>query len=261
MAGSQVVTELVDQVAVVSLNRPEALNALSNDLLSDLIAALEGEDRAEQVRAIVVTGGPRVFAAGADLKQLLEQLTAAPVPTDFLRDRSALWDRLRAVRKPLIAAVSGYALGAGCELAMACDLIVASESARFGQPEVNLGLLPGAGGTQRMARALGKARAMELVLTGRVFSAYEAERLGLVNRVVPVEVLRDEAIALAREIAAKPPLATRAARAAVLKAFETSLESGLDYERQCLSELLATEDAREGIRAFLEKRPPAYHGR
>lgn len=261
MAASEVIVERLDRVAVVTLNRPESLNALSNDLLSLLLAALENLSEAEEVRTVVITGGPSVFAAGADLKQLAEQLGTEATLTAFLQARFRLWERLRGLQKPLIAAVSGYALGAGCELALACDLIVASESARFGQPEVNLGLLPGAGGTQRMARALGKARAMEVVLTGRMLTAYEAQRLGLVNRVVPVELLKEEAVALAQEIAAKPPIAARVARTAVLKAFETTLEDGLEYERQSLTELLATEDAQEGIRAFIERRPPTYRGR
>jgi enoyl-CoA hydratase len=175
--------------------------------------------------------------------------------------RAPLWKRVRGLQTPLIAAVSGYALGAGCELAMSCDLVVASETARFGQPEINVGIMPGAGGTQRLTRAVGKARAMELVLTGRTLTAYEAERFGLVNRVVPVEVLADEALSLASEIASKPPISARLAKSAVLKAFETSLEEGLDFERSCLTLVLQTDDAREGMAAFLEKRRPVYHGR
>jgi enoyl-CoA hydratase len=198
-----------------------------------------------------------VFAAGADLKQLANAAFADMV----FAERFTLWDRLKRIRSPLIAAVSGFALGAGCELAMACDLIVASETARFGQPEINVGIMPGAGGTQRLTRAVGKARAMEMVLTGRALSAYEAERVGLVNRVVPVEVLADEALALGQEIAAKPPLSARLAKRAVLESFETTLEAGLEHERRSFAMTFATEDAREGIRAFLEKRAPAYHGR
>lgn len=256
-----VLLERIDAVGVVTLNRPDSLNALSNDLLGALVDALAGLDKDPSVRVMVVTGGSRVFAAGADLKQLAQHLSPSSSPADFLRSRFGFWDRLRSMQKPIIAAVAGYALGAGCELALACDLIVAAESARFGQPEVNLGLIPGAGGTQRMARAVGKARAMELVLTGRVITAEEAHRVGLVNRVVPVELLHDEAVALAQEIAARPPLAVRRAKAAVLAAFETSLAAGLEHEREALASLLATEDAREGIAAFLEKRRPSYHGR
>lgn len=257
MAEELVLVERRDQVSVLTLNRPSALNALSNELLGALITELERLDDSGEARAIVVTGGPRVFAAGADLKQLADAAFSDMV----FAVRFSLWDRLKRVRTPLIAAVSGYALGAGCELAMACDLIVASETARFGQPEINVGIIPGAGGTQRLTRALGKARAMEMVLTGRMLSAYEAERMGLVNRVVPVDVMLDEAIELAQEIATKPPLSTRLAKRAVLEAFETALEAGLEYERRSFGLVLATEDAREGMRAFLEKRAPEYHGR
>ena len=249
--------ETVDGVGIITLNRPTVLNALSNELLGQAVGALEALDHDETVRVMILTGGPQVFAAGADLRQLSQ----ATVPTMLLSGRFALWDRLKAIRKPIIAAVSGYALGAGCELAMICDLILASESARFGQPEINVGIMPGAGGTQRLTRAVGKARAMVLVLTGRMLTAYEAERVGLVNRVVPVEVLADEALALAREIAAKPPLSVRLAKEAVLKTFETTLEAGLDYERRSLTLLFGTEDAHEGMTAFLEKRRPTYHGR
>lgn len=252
-----VLSEPIESVGVVSLNRPRALNALSNELLAEAVAALEAFDQAAETRVMILTGGAQVFAAGADLKQLLD----ASVSSMLLSTRASLWDRLRGVRKPIIAAVSGHCLGAGCELAMSCDLIVASENARFGQPEVNVGIMPGAGGTQRLTRAVGKAIAMELVLTGRTLSAYEAERVGLVNRVVPPEVLASEALSLAREIATKPPLSVRMAKEAVLKAFDTTLEAGLDYERRCLALLFGTEDAREGMAAFLEKRRPVYHGR
>jgi enoyl-CoA hydratase len=257
MAEAQVLVERIESVGLVTLNRPSALNALSNDLLAETIGALEALDADDAVRVLIVTGGPQVFAAGADLKQLAE----ATVLTMMLSARYPLWERLKRVQKPIIAAVSGYALGAGCELAMSCDLIVASETARFGQPEINVGIMPGAGGTQRLARAIGKARAMELVLTGRMMTAQEAEHAGLVNRVVPVEVLRDVALELAAEIASKPPLSVRLAKEALLQAFETSLEAGLDYERRCFALLFGTEDAQEGINAFLEKRRPIYHGR
>ena len=253
---SLVRTETTDAVGIVTLNRPRSLNALSNELLGEVVAALEGFDRDSGIGVMIVTGGTQVFAAGADLKQLSE----TSVPGMLLSGRFALWDRLKEVQKPVIAAVSGYALGAGCELAMSCDLIVASETARFGQPEINVGIMPGAGGTQRLTRAVGKSRAMELVLTGRMLTAYEAERVGLVNRVVPPEVLADEALALAREIASKPPLSVRLAKEAVLKTFETTLDAGLDYERRSLTALLGTEDAHEGMMAFLEKRRPTYHG-
>jgi len=256
MPKSFVITQRDGAIGIVTMNRPEALNALSNDVLAQVVTALEALDADDQVRALIVTGGPQVFAAGADLNQLL-----AGLKKGFLESRASLWGRVRKLQTPLIAAVSGYALGAGCELAMSCDLVVASESARFGQPEINVGIMPGAGGTQRLTRVIGKARAMELVLTGRMMGAYEAERVGLVNRVVPVEVLADEALALAREIASKPPISARLAKAAVLKAFETTLEEGLEHEQQSMAAVLETEDAREGITAFLEKRRPTYHGR
>jgi len=257
VAEEQVLLAQQGGVAIVTLNRPAVLNALANDLLGALVATVERLDDSSDVRAIIVTGGPRVFAAGADLKQLAE----APFGEMVFSVRFALWDRFKRVKTPLIAAVSGFALGAGCELAMACDLIVASETARFGQPEINVGIMPGAGGTQRLTRALGKVRAMEMVLTGRTLTAYEAEQAGLVNRVVPAEVLADEALKLAQEIAAKPPISVRLAKRAVLETFETSLEAGLEYERRSFGMTFATEDAREGMRAFLEKRPPDYHGR
>src|SRR5437773_1316624 len=256
MAEPFVLTERDEAVGVVTLNRPGALNALSNEVLGQVASALEELDHEDSIRAIVVTGGPQVFAAGADLKQLLD----GEARGGFVQTRGSIWDRIRGIGTPLIAAVSGYALGAGCELAMACDLIIASEVARFGQPEINVGIMPGAGGTQRMTRAVGKARAMELVLTGRMMGAYEAERAGLVNRVVPVEVLAEEAMALAREIATKPPISARLAKAAVLKAFDTTLAEGLQHERESMAAVLETEDAREGITAFLEKHRPNYHG-
>jgi enoyl-CoA hydratase len=257
MTDPQVLVERNGPIGIVTLHRPKVLNALSNDLLAEVATALETMDQDDAIRVMVVTGGSQVFAAGADL----QQMSTAPVATMLISARGAIWDRIRRIRKPTIAAVSGYALGAGCELAMSCDLILASETARFGQPEINVGIMPGAGGTQRLTRAIGKARAMEMVLTGRMMTGYEAERAGLVNRVVPVEVLADEALALANEIAKKPPLSAKLAKEAVLKAFETTLEMGLEYERRSMAAVLATEDAQEGMRAFLEKRAPDYHGR
>jgi enoyl-CoA hydratase len=257
MAEPQLLVDSQPPVLVLTLHRPAALNALSNDLLGEVVVALEQADRDEAIRVAVVTGGTQVFAAGADLRQLSE----APVGSAFFTTRFDLWDRLKRIQKPLIAAVSGYALGAGCELAMHCDLIIASESARFGQPEINVGIMPGAGGTQRLTRAVGKARAMEMVLTGRAMTAHEAERSGLVNRVVPEEVLLDEAITLANDIAARPPRSIRLAKQSVLAAFDTGLEDGLDRERSYFQDVLRTEDAREGMTAFLEKRKPDYHGR
>jgi enoyl-CoA hydratase len=248
----------VPGVALVTLDRPEALNALSFALLADLVAALEALDAADDVRAIVLTGaGDRAFAAGADIKEMAdatpESLAAGG---DFDR-----WDELRAIRKPIVAAVRGFALGGGCELAMTCDLIVAGDDAQFGQPEIRIGVMPGAGGTQRLTRAIGKARAMELILTGRSIDAREAERLGLVTRVVPAEATLESALALAAEIAAMPPVAVAAAKRVINAAFETSLTQGLADERRAFFDLFATADQREGMAAFVEKRPPRWTGR
>ena len=244
-------------VATVTLNRPQALNALNAALLGELVDALTKLDADEAVRCIVITGNERAFAAGADIKEMAEASSV-----DMLR-RNALarYDAVRKIAKPIIAAVSGWALGGGCELAMACDMIVASETARFGQPEINIGIMPGAGGTQRLTRALGKARAMELILTGDYLSAHEAHARGLVNRVAPPELYLEEAHTLARRIAAQPPVAVRLAKDAVLKAQDLSIEEGLDYERRVFYLLFATEDQKEGMAAFIEKRPPQWKGR
>jgi enoyl-CoA hydratase len=246
-----------DVVGLIQLNRPGVLNALNGAVMSELAAGLGELDRDEAVRCIVVTGNERAFAAGADIKELAEATAVQMLERNWI----AYWDRLRTVSKPIIAAVSGYALGGGCELAMACDLIVASESAQFGQPEINLGVIPGAGGTQRLTRALGKSKAMELVLTGRSISAREAEARGLVSRVVPVELYLDEAKSLAREIASKAPIAVRLAKEAVNKAFESPLGDGLEFERKLFYFLFATEDQDEGMHAFLEKRKPIWTGK
>ena len=249
---------VVEGVALVTLDRPEALNALSFGLLAELVAALEALDADGAVRAIVLTGaGDRAFAAGADIKEMAD---ATP---ESLADGGGFghWDELRMIRKPLIAAVRGFALGGGCELAMACDLIVAGDDAQFGQPEIRIGVMPGAGGTQRLTRAIGKAKAMELILTGRSIDAREAERLGLVTRVVPAEATVEAALALAAEIAALPPLAVAAAKRAVNEAYEASLAQGLADERQAFFDLFATADQKEGMAAFVEKRPPHWSGR
>jgi enoyl-CoA hydratase len=244
-------------VGVVTLNRPKQLNALSGPLMEELVAAFEELERDEAIRAIVLTGGSSVFAAGADLKEFAVQ---TPV-TMLTHSRIALWDRIKAVTKPVIAAVSGFALGGGCELAMQCDIIVASETARFGQPEINVGLMPGAGGTQRLTRTLGKFKAMEMILTGAFIDAREAERRGLANRVVPPELVVDEAKKIGFQLAEKPPISLRLAKECVIKAFETTLAEGIDYERKLFYFLFASEDAKEGINAFVEKRTPEYHGR
>ena len=244
-------------IATVTLNRPQQLNALSSALIKELAEATESLDLDPEVRAIVLTGGEKVFAAGADIREMAE---ATPFD-ERVRTRMTYRDRLNRISKPVIAAVSGYALGGGCELAMSCDIIIASETARFGQPEVNLGVIPGSGGTQRLTRTVGKYRAMEMVLTGDYLSASEAERLGLVNKVVPPELLLEEAKAVATKIAAKPPLAIKLAKEAVLKSFNTTLDEGLDFERKCFYLLFASEDKKEGMKAFLEKRRPVFTGK
>ncbi len=244
-------------IGLVTLNRPTVLNALNNAIMDEVVVALETFDRDDAIRCVILTGSDRAFAAGADIKEMADASAVAMLHGyRFLQ-----WERIRKVSKPLIAAVRGFALGGGNELAMLCDLIIAGESARFGQPEINLGLIPGAGGTQRLTRAIGKYKAMELILTGRQMNARDAEAAGLVTRVVPDELVLDEAKVLAGEIAAKAPVAIRLAKEAVLKAFDTHLEGGLDYERKCFYLLFATEDHSEGIRAFLAKRPAHFQGR
>jgi enoyl-CoA hydratase len=248
----------VEGVALVTIDRQEALNALSFDLLDALAATLERLDADGACRAIVITGaGTRAFAAGADIKELASQ---TPI-TLTNENRFAVWDRIGAVRTPTIAAVRGFALGGGCELAMSCDMIVAGDDAQFGQPEIKLGVMPGAGGTQRLTRAIGKARAMELILTGRTMSAGEAAAAGLVTKVVPAGSTLDEALALAARVAAQPPVAVRAAKQAILRAHELSLSAGLDFERRAFFLLFASDDQTEGMAAFSEKRPPHWTGR
>ena len=244
-------------VALVILDRPRALNALSFDLLDQLATALESLDADPDCRAIVVTGaGDRAFAAGADIHELASQTSASLTAGG----RFGAWDRLAAIGLPLVAAVRGFALGGGCELAMACDMIVAAEDATFGQPEIRLGVMPGAGGTQRLTRAIGKAHAMELVLTGRTMSAREAEARGLVSRVVPAEATLDAALELAASIATMPPRAVRTAKAAILDAAERGLSDGLARERTAFFALFDTDDQAEGMTAFTQKRPPVWSG-
>ncbi|MCB9175660.1 MAG: enoyl-CoA hydratase/isomerase family protein [Caldilineae bacterium] len=251
---------LVDQdppIATIRFNRPKVLNALSPELIGEMIDAMQRLDRDATVGAIVLTGDERAFAAGADIGAMAESTVVEQIG----RDQFATWDKLRKIRKPIIAAVSGWALGGGNETAMMCDMIVASETARFGQPEINIGIMPGAGGTQRLAQALGKARAMELVLTGRPITADEALAAGLINRVAPVESYLEEAQALAREIASKPPIAVQLAKQAVNAVFDDYLDRGLMTERRNFYMLFATKDQREGMRAFLDKRKPEWQGR
>ena len=246
-----------ERVGIVTLNRPNELNALNFQLVSELANALEELDRDEEIRCMVITGaGEKAFAAGADIKEMSDKS-----PIDMLLGGFENWIRIRRVKKPLIAAVGGYALGGGCELAMHCDMIVASEDARFGQPEITLGVIPGAGGTQRLARTLGKYRTMEMVLTGVQVTAQEMADHGLVNRVVPKGEHLREAVKLAKEAAARGPIAVRLAKQAVLAAFETTLEEGLEMERKNFLLLFATEDKREGMQAFIEKRKADFKGR
>ncbi len=248
----------VDGVALITLDRPEVLNALDYRTLRELVEALERLDTDESVRCIVITGaGEKAFAAGADITEMAD---ATPVSLSAANS-FARWERIRHVRKPIIAAVRGYALGGGCELAMACDMIVAADDAVFGQPEIRIGVMPGAGGTQRLTRALGKAKAMELILTGRNLSAREAEAHGLITRLVAREETLGAALDLAGEVAAMPPLAVAAAKEAVNRAFELSLEAGLEFERRNFFLLFATDDQKEGMRAFVEKRKPTWKGR
>ena len=252
-----VLVERDDPVAVVLLNRPAQLNALSDELMDELVTALRELDADEAVRCIVLGGSERAFAAGADIGELAE---SSAIELYYAR-RVERWDAIRNLWTPLVAAVSGYCLGGGCELAMSCDLIVASETARFGQPETGLGIIPGAGGTQRLTRAVGKTLAMDVILSGRQLSAREALAAGLVARVVAREAWLDEAKRVARDIATKGPVATRLAKEAVDRAYETTLGLGLEYERRALYLAFASEDAKEGLEAFVEKRKPRFEGR
>jgi enoyl-CoA hydratase/carnithine racemase len=250
-------SSLDGHVALLRLNRPEARNALSPELMEQLAGELEHLDPDPEVRCIVIAGSDKVFAAGADIKAMSERSFA-----EVLRHPAAgFWRRLAAIKTPMLAAVSGYALGGGCELALACDMIVAARGATFGQPEISLGIIPGGGGTQRLARVLGKQRAMEYVLTGKRFDAETARELGLVNRVVPDDAWLEEAMALAEEVAEQPPIAARLAKQAVIAAEETALSAGLENERRLYELAMATEDRVEGMRAFLEKRKPKFEGK
>jgi enoyl-CoA hydratase len=252
-----VLVERDGPIAVVLLNRPEALNALSDELMDELVTRLTELDREDDVRCIVLGGSERAFAAGADIAELAK---SSPIDLYYQR-RVERWDVIADLWTPLVAAVSGFCLGGGCELAMACDLIIASETAQFGQPETGVGVIPGAGGTQRLTRAVGKSLAMDVILSGRFLSAEEALRAGLVARVVAREAWLDEAKRVARAIAAKPPVATRLAKEAVDGAFESTLTLGVEYERRLLALAFASEDAKEGLNAFLEKRKPEFKGR
>jgi enoyl-CoA hydratase len=244
-------------IALIELNRPKELNALNLQLMTEVKEALEELDKNDEVRVIILTGNERAFAAGADIKQM-----AGKSAIDMAKiDQFSTWDKIKKTKKPLIAAVSGFALGGGCELAMTCDMIVASETAQFGQPEIKIGVMPGAGGTQRLTRAIGKARAMEMVLTGKFISAEEALQYGLINKIVPVEMYLQAAVDLANEIAQMSPIATQMAKESINRAFETHLDEGLYFERKNFYMLFASEDQKEGMSAFVEKRKPEFKGR
>ncbi|MGO0062952.1 enoyl-CoA hydratase-related protein [Brevibacillus fluminis] len=257
MAYEFITVSIEDAIGIVALNRPKVLNALNLALVDELVAELERLDRDPAIRVIVLTGNDRAFAAGADINEMAEESAISIMQ----KDQFAVWDRMRLISKPIIGAVSGFVLGGGCELMMNCDLIVASETAVIGQPEIKLGVMPGAGGTQRLTRAVGLRKAMEMLLTGEPIKADEALRYGLVNKVVPVEMYRKEAVQLAKRIAAQPPLAVQVIKKTVHKADDLPLDEGMDYERNAFYLLLASEDRQEGMKAFLEKRKPHFTGR
>jgi enoyl-CoA hydratase len=255
MAFETIIVEVEDHVALIKLNRPDALNALNSELLTELAQALKEADANEKVRCIVLTGSEKAFAAGADIKEMSEKTFVDMFLSDFFASEA---DAVVKTRKPVIAAVSGYALGGGCELAMMCDFIIASDTAKFGQPEINLGVIAGIGGTQRLTRFVGKAKSMDMHLTGRFMDAEEAERSGLVSRVVPAKKLMDEALGAAQKIAEKSIIASIAAKEAVNRAYETTLSEGILFERRLFHSLFATEDQKEGMAAFQEKREAQF---
>lgn len=257
MAYETILTERDEAVGVVTLNRPKVLNALNAQLMTELVDALQEFDRDDSVRCIALLGDDRAFAAGADIGEMAE---ATPIDLLF-ENRFARWDAVRQITKPIVAGVSGFCLGGGCELVMTCDIVVASENAQFGQPEINLGIIPGAGGTQRLTRAVGKATAMDVILSGRFLTAGEAHSAGLVSRIVANEAWREETLAVARQVATKSPVALRLAKECVLKAFDTTIETGVDAERRAFYLLFASSDQKEGMRAFMEKRAPEFVGR
>ncbi len=257
MSYEYILTRADGRVGIVQFNRPKAMNALNRGVMSEMIEALTAFDGDDGIGCMIVTGNERAFAAGADIKEMANATPASMLDNPFID----YWDKLRRISKPVIAAVSGFALGGGCELAMTCDMIVASETARFGQPEINLGIIPGAGGTQRMTLAVGKALAMEIVLNGRFLTADEAQHHGLVNRVVPAEVYLEEAIKLAQEIAARAPVAIRLAKEAINAMYEMPLSAGLAHERRLFYMLFSTEDQSEGMDAFINKRKANWKGK
>ena len=257
MTPTSILVERRGRVGLITLNRPQALNALNNRLMNEVMDALEAFDKDEAVGATVITGSEKAFAAGADIKEMSGKSAREMQEADHV----AVFGRIRSVEKPVIAAVSGWALGGGCEIALSCDMIVASESAKFGQPEITIGVIPGAGGTQRLTHAVGKALAMEIILNNRTLSAQEALHYGLVNRVVPVDAYLDEALKLAEEIASRAPLAVRAAKKLINAAYDSSLTDGLAEEKRVFYNLFNTADQKEGMQAFVEKRKPNWTGR
>ncbi|MCC6002071.1 MAG: enoyl-CoA hydratase [Pararhodobacter sp.] len=258
MAYETIIVDIAQHVAVIKLNRPDALNALNSKLLGELAEALKAADRNDKVRCIVITGSEKAFAAGADISEMAPKTFVEMFDSDFFTPES---EALQGVRKPVIAAVAGYALGGGCELAMMCDFIIAADNAKFGQPEINLGVVAGIGGTQRLTRFVGKSKAMDMHLTGRFMDADEAERAGLVSRVVPVKKLMDEVMAAAQKIAAKSTITTRVVKECVNRSYETTLREGVLFERRVFHAMFATEDQKEGMNAFVEKREAQFRDR
>jgi enoyl-CoA hydratase len=258
MPYSNILVETRGQVGLITLNRPQALNALCDALIRELGRALDAFEADDAIGAVVITGSAKAFAAGADIKEMASRDYMDVYLRDFITDG---WERITTCRKPIVAAVAGFALGGGCEIAMMCDTIVAAETAKFGQPEINLGVIPGSGGTQRLTRFVGKAKAMDMVLTGRMMDAAEAERSGLVSRVVPAERLLEEALAVAAKIAEMSRPAVLMAKEAVNRAYETTLAEGVRFERRVFHSLFATEDQKEGMAAFVEKRKPRFKNR
>jgi enoyl-CoA hydratase/carnithine racemase len=257
MAYENIIVETRDHVGLITLNRPKALNALNPELMRELGEALVAFDADEAIGAIVITGSEKAFAAGADIKEMQSKTFVEAYKQDFI---TAEWETVTRIRKPVIAAVAGYALGGGCELAMMCDFILAADTAKFGQPEINLGVMPGAGGTQRLTRFVGKSKSMEMNLTGRFMDADEAERSGLVSRIVPADDLIDEAVATASKIAEKGAVAVMATKESVNRAYETTLAEGVRFERRLFHALFATADQAEGMEAFIDKRTPKFKG-
>ncbi|MEO0719298.1 MAG: enoyl-CoA hydratase [Pseudomonadota bacterium] len=258
MAYATIIVETRDHVGLVTLNRPDALNALNSEVVRELGDALKRFEAEDHIGAIVITGSAKAFAAGADIKEMKEKSFVQAYRENFIR---AEWETVTTIRKPVIAAVGGYALGGGCELAMMCDFIIAADTAKFGQPEITIGTMPGAGGTQRLTRLVGKSKAMDMCLTGRFMDAEEAERAGLVSRIVPADDLVDEAVKVAAKIAEKSLIAVMAVKESVDRAYETTLSEGVTFERRMFHALFATEDQKEGMQAFVDKRQPQFRDR